>query len=204
VTITNGYCSLAQLQTELRIRDTDDDTRLEIAIAAASRQIDGYCGQRFWQDGSVVAREFFAEDCFTVRVPEGISTVTGLIVKTDDNDDGTFETTHTITTEFIVSPVNAADEVPVRPFSCVRMVDGDYFPMSTSGRPGVQITAKFGWPAVPDDVTKAALIQATQLFKASDAAFGGVSLGIDGGVLRVRQALNPMAQALLEPYVRVE
>jgi len=205
LTITNGYCNLMQLKADLQIRDAADDSRLEIAISAASRQIDGHCGQRFWQDASVVAREFYAEDVNIVRVPEGISTTTGLIVKIDTNDDGTFATTLTISTEFLLWPVNAADEVPVQPFRAVRLVDGDYyFPMSASGRPGCQITAKFGWPAVPSDVTKACLIQAAQLFKASDAVFGGVQLGLDGGVFRVRQALNPMAQALLEPYVRAE
>jgi hypothetical protein len=51
------------------------------------------------------------------------------------------------------------------------------------GRPTVQVTAKFGWPAVPDDVTKACLVQAGQLHKAKDTPFGvaGVS---DMGVLR--------------------
>lgn len=204
MTATNPYCDRDDLKVDLSIRTVDHDARLDAAIAAASRQIDGYTGQRFWQDGSVVAREFFAEDYQTVRVDEGISTVTGLIVKTDDNDDGTFETTHTIATEFILWPPNAADEVPVRPYRAVRLVDGDAFPMSASGRPGVQITAKFGWPAVPDDVTKACLIQASQLFKASDAVFGAVQVGVDGYALRVRQSLNPMAMALLEPYVRVE
>jgi len=206
VTLTNAYATLLELKSELGIRDAADDSRLEIALNAASRQIDRHCGQRFWVDGSVVAREFYAEDSRTVQVPEGISTVSGLIVKIDDDDDGTFETTLTITTNFIVLPPNAADLVPVEPYRTVRLVDGvnGYFPRWSSGRPGVQITAKFGWPAVPDEVKKAALIQASQLFKASDAVFGGVQIGIDGGALRIRQALNPMADALLQPFVRVE
>ena len=77
---------------------------------------------------------------------------------------------------------------------------GVYFPTELENT--VQITAKFGWPAIPDDVEKACLVQAAQLFKASDAVFGGVAIGMDGGVLRVRSSLNPMAEGLLEGYCK--
>jgi hypothetical protein len=147
----------------------------------------------------VVDRQFFPDSYYEVETGD-ISTTTGLIVKIDGDDDGTYETTLTISTNFILLPTNAADEVPVQPFTCVRIVDGvNTFPMWGSGRPSCQITAKFGWPAVPDDVAKACLIQATQLFKASDAVFGG--LNFDAGILRVRDTLNPMASGLLEGYV---
>ena len=204
MTITNGYTTLPLLKAELGIppTTTKNDTRLEAAVAAASRQIDGHCARRYWQDSSVVTREYFPDDPYTCWVDD-ISTLTGLIVKIDPSDTGTFSTTLTITTHYIVLPTNAADMVPARPWEKVRIVnpDGGTFPMSGSGRPGVQITAKFGWPAVPDDVAKACLIQATQLYKASDAVFGGLSFG-DAGFMRVRGALNPMAEGLLEPYVR--
>ena len=37
------------------------------------------------------------------------------------------------------------------------------------------------------------------LYKASDAAFGGLSFG-DGSFMRVRAGLNPIAQALIDRY----
>jgi hypothetical protein len=203
--ITNGYSTLALLKAELGIPTgtTDKDSRCEVAVEAASRQIDAHCGRRFWQDATVVAREFFADSSTEVTV-EGfdgdISTVTGLIVKADDDNDGTFETTFTITTHFVLLPANAADNSPVWPYTTIRLVDGSsWFPVRYSGRPGVQVTAKFGWPAVPTDVGKACLIQAVQLFKSSDAVFGGLSFG-DGGFMRVRGEMNPMAAGLLAPY----
>ena len=204
MSITNGYTTVELLKSELGIPQTnvDNDVKLEAAIAAASRQCDAHTGRRFWQDGSVVAREFYAEspvDCET----NDISTTTGLIVKVDSNDDGTFATTLTINTDFILLPLNVADMVPVWPYTALRIVNTDNttFPWWTSGRPGVQVTAKFGWPAVPDDVAKACLIQATQMFKASDAVFGGLSFG-DAGFMRVRGGINPMAEGLLEPYCK--
>jgi hypothetical protein len=204
-TIVNGYTSLEHMQTTLSIRGVEHDERLKRAINASSRQIDGHTGRRFWQDSALAAYEFYADDAHTLCIPDGISTTTGLLVKTDDNDDGTFETTLTIGTDFILLPRNAALRVPAWPYEAVRLVNGSSFPMSSSGRPGVQITAKCGWPTThPDDVGEACIEQASQLFKAPDAVFGAVQVGADGYASRIRQALNPMAAALLEPYVRVE
>lgn len=201
--LTNAYATLEQLKAELSIAEADAnyDTKLELAINAASRQIDGHCGRFFYQDTSVSTRSYFADDWECVSTDD-ISTTTGLVVKTDDNDDGTAETTLTITTNFILTPTNAAVSYPVEPYTGIRLVDSGVtaFPMSASGRPGVYVTAKFGWPAVPDDVTKACLVQATQLFKSSDAVFGGLSF--EAGILRVRDTLNPMAQALLDRYCK--
>ena len=140
--ITNGYCTLAELKPELRIptADTDDDSRLEVAIAAASRQIDAHCGRFFWRDASVHTREFYANDYRRCEVDD-ISTTTGLIVQVDDDDDGVFETTLTLSTDFILRPLNAFDRHPVWPYDELVLVDAinGNFPMSSSGRPGVRV-----------------------------------------------------------------
>jgi hypothetical protein len=204
--LTNCYITLDDIKTELMPNNAQTfefDTRLEVAISAASRQIDAFCGRRFWQDATVVAREFFADDTRCVRVDD-ISTSTGLIVKTDDDEDGTFETTLTIGTDFLLMPRNADKEYPVQPWTELIAVSmgTNWFPVAYGGRPGVQVTAKFGWPAIPDDVAKACLIQATMLYKASDAAFGAVQLSIDAPALRLGGRLNPLAAGLLERYVK--
>lgn len=205
MSITNGYATLAQVKTELGIADTTSDTKLEVAVSAASRQIDKHTGwpHGFWQDSSVVAQTYYADDARTVTIDDGISTLTGLIVKTDINDDGLFSQTLTINTNFIVKPTNALLSYPVQPYTEIHLIDytGSYFPRWWSGRPGVQVTAKYGWPAVPDDVFKACLIQSVQLFKASDAVFGAIQLG-DGFATRVGRGLNPLAESLLEGFCR--
>lgn len=204
MTVTNGYCTRAEVELELgfAVNDALAAAKIDTAIAAASRQIDGYTGRRFWQDATVQTRQYFADNVLECRTDD-ISTVTGLVVKVDSNDDGAFATTLTQTTNFLLLPLNAEDETPARPYNDIRIVDSGIssFPISASGRPGVQVTAKFGWVAVPDDVRKAALTQAVQLYKASDAVFGGMSFG-DGSFIRVRDTLNPMAAALVEPYCR--
>jgi hypothetical protein len=203
VTITNGYCTQDQVKAAVGIEDTVDDTLIDAAINAASRQIDAHCGRRFWQDATVKTREFYA-DCSSEIYVGDISTTTGLIVKLDEADDATYSTTLTISTHFLLTPLNAADETPVWPYTHIRLVDGVYvYPRSSSGRPGVQVTAKFGWPAVPDDVTQACILQARTLFKAPATQFGAFQVGVDGFSRQIRP-MDPVANVLLVPYVRVE
>jgi hypothetical protein len=201
MTITNGYTTEAIVNEEIGRTDTDSTRSAAIhrAINGASRQIDSYTGRRFWQDSTVVARLYFATDGTCVEVDD-ISTTTGLIVKTDPDGDGTYENTLTIGTDFRVAPFNAAARVPVWPYTdlVISPVSASYFPVFATV-PGVHVTAKFGWPAVPDDVAQACVIQAVSLLKAPAASMGILQVGVDGIPARV-PALHPIAVALLEPY----
>lgn len=201
MTMTNVYCSLEQIKADMRLGSADsaDNGRLELSITAASRQCEAYTGRRFWQDATVQVRTYYpnnSAECFV----DDISTTSGLIVKVDDDDDGVYETTFTAS-NYVLLPLNAANANPVRPYDLIRLVSSDTSFPGNGFRPSVQVTAKFGWPAVPDDVTKACLIQAAQLFKASDAVFGVAQFAEAGYAMRVQNRLNPMAEALLEPYV---
>lgn len=201
--IINGYTTLAAFKSAVTISDTADDVDIEEAIEAASRQIDGLVGRRrFWQDGSVVARRYYPGEPHRVGVDD-ISTVTGLIVKVDQDDDGTFETTLTIDTDFILEPVNADKDYPVRPWESVRLLNGalSTFPCLASGRPSVQVTAKFGWSAVPEPVERACIVQARNVFKAVDANNEVLQVSADGFPIRL-PAVPSTTRVSLEPYIR--
>jgi hypothetical protein len=196
--VANDYCTLAQVKAELKISDAADDSLLNIAISAASQQIDGYCGRRFWQDPAVVVRDYHPESPVVCEVDD-ISTATGLIVAIDLLGYGVYDTTLTLNTDFILEPKNAAAAVPAWPYEELHIVPfgQNYFPHTM--RPGVRVTAKYGWPAVPDGVTKACLIQAIDLYKAKDAVFG-IAGSNDYGQLRVSSGMNRLATALLGSY----
>lgn len=201
MTVTNGYTDVDSVIAELGTSgDPSYDVRIEAAINAASRQIDDYTGRRFWQDATVQTREFYCDDPRELMSTAGavldISTATGLIVKIDSGGNGLFSTTLTIADDFVLTPPNAGDDG--EPYTGIILVDGDSFPQSTL-RPGAQITAKFGFAAIPPAVSQACLIQSVLLFKATDAAMGGLSFG-DGSFMRVRGGLNPIAMSLVDRY----
>ena len=195
--ITNGYVNLRYLAEELGILDQNDDPRLVAAVNAASRQIDRHCGRRFWQDADVVTRTYAATDRQALYVDD-ISTDTGLVVKIDEADDGAYSTTLTKDTDFVLYPLNAHLETPVRPFEEITIVDNYTWPMNR--RPGAQITARFGWPAIPDDVATACMIQAKNLYKVTGSGmFGSTQMSVDGIPMRI-PGLDYVAKTLLEPF----
>jgi hypothetical protein len=65
----------------------------------------------------------------------------------------------------------------------------------------VQVTARWGWPAVPEPVRSACGILAGRLFKRADSLLGVAGFG-DLGAITLR-AVDPDVQRMLAPYVRV-
>lgn len=206
--ITNGYATLAEVKDLLEITATADDTLLELAVEAASRQIDELTDRRFWQDASAVARTFTfvrrgdvnRPPADVLQVPD-ISTSTGLIVKTDDNDDGTFETTWTLTTDFVLLPLNADKEAPIEPWTAIRVAnDGNKDFPSTHG--SVEITARYGWPAVPTPVKQATLLQAARVFTRKHSPQGIAGFADQPPILMPTRP-DPDVVALIRKYRRV-
>lgn len=192
------YTTLAELKASLSIPTTDsaDDDALERAIRAASRAVDKHCKRRFWQATAATARSYDA-DAWDFLYVDDISTLTGLIVATDDNDDGTAETTWTITTDFVAKPSNnLADD---RPVYRLEAVGNRRFPRGR--HPGVQVTARWGWPVVPDEVRDATLLKAAKLFRRKDSP-DGVAGSNDFGVIRISQRDDPDVVMLLADFRR--
>lgn len=204
MTITNGYATLADLKTAIGISDTSDDTPLEAAVEAASRLIDPFCGKgrKFWLDSNAVARYYYPCDPHVVWVDD-IGSTTDLTVKVDLDGDGTFEQTLSINTHFILTPRNAAAHYPAAAWEGIRLLSASpcLFQGSVTGRPVVEVTAKYGWPAVPRAVERACIMQARAIFKAPDTTFGTFAAGLDGQA-RTIPRMDPTAAALLESVMR--
>lgn len=201
MTITNGLTTLADVKEALDLDASlgRHDARLETAIEAASRMIEAECRRKFTPDSVVSARVFYPLSSYRVYVDD-ISTTTGLIVATDPGNDGTFDVT-VASTDYQLEPLNGVRDGITWPYTSILAVESTWWPCTT--RASVQVTAKWGWPAVPVDIEQACLVQAVALFKAADAPFGATGT-IDGGVLRIRSALHPTAAALVKPFRRDE
>jgi hypothetical protein len=193
----SNLCTLADLKSALNITTTGQDRALELAVEAASTAVEQWCGRVFTAATSATARVFRPADAWTCQVDD-ISSTTGLLVATDENDDGTFETSWTAS-DYELSPLNGKSDGQPWPYTAMLAV-GDYqFPTTTMRSP-VQITARWGWPGgCPSAVQQATLVQAAMVFKSIDAPFGVAGFG-EIGALRVTRRLHPTAEMLLEPY----
>lgn len=197
--ITNGYASLNELKTYLRIPTADsvDNTELETAVEAASRAVDVATNRRFWQDSQVVKRYYVAERRSAGELStDDISTSTGLVVKLDEDGDGVYEETLTIADDFFLSPRNAAADG--QPWTRLVRVDGSW-PTSV---PAVEVEAKFGWAAVPMPVKLATLLQAARFFQRRNAPFGVAGSPDTGSELRLLARLDPDVAVLVAGFRR--
>lgn len=172
---------------------------VERVINAVSRKIDQHCRRRFYVDSSATARVFAAESWDLVYVDD-ISTTTGLVVKTDTSDNGTFDTTWS-STEYELSPVNAVSSSgETWPYTAIRAVDDRWFPYANR-RSSVEVTATWGWPAVPEPVAEACLLMSARVYRRRQSPEGVIGFG-DFGPIRVSR-IDPDVAVLLEPYAKV-
>jgi hypothetical protein len=192
--ITNGYCTLTEVKAALRITDALDDTLLENSVEAASRRIDGECSRRFYLDGSATARTYAANRS-AMLILDDIGTTTGLVVKVDDDADGTFETTLTVGVDYQTEPANAI--VQGEPLTVLRALDRG-FPVASNGRNLIEVTARWGWPSVPDAIREATVLLASRQFKRYDSPLGVAGFG-DLGAIVVRR-IDPDVAAMISPY----
>lgn len=195
--LTNCYVTLAQFKDHMGIADSLTSDAEERALNATCRAIDAYCKRRFWVDGSVTAITYQADSPTSLYVKD-IAATTGLIVKTDTANSGTFSTTWTITTDFVLKQWDK--DRTGSPYHRIDAVGGYQFP--TSGlRERVQVTALHGWTAVPDEVAQAALIKAARVFRRKDSP-EGIAGGFELGAVRISRFEDPDVCQLLAPLVR--
>jgi len=195
------YATLADLKAALGI--TNDDTRdaaLSAAISAASRYIDRRCGRKFDADSVATARVYnpryrLVEDRVGQRfLVDDISTVTGLVVELGIGG------AYTAITTYETAPENAiAKGLPIAEL----MFGGDTAPLQfITPWSRLRVTAKWGWPDVPDDIAQAALLYAARVFRRKDSP-DGVLGSSEWGSVRV-SARDPDVEAFLAPYILPE
>lgn len=197
-TFGGNYATLAELKQRLAgVSDTTDDALFTAALNSASRAVEKYTGRQFNDSETASARVFYPDSSRRCLVDD-FHTTTGLTVKTDDDDDGTYEITLS-SSDYQLEPLNGfVDGESGWPYNTIVAVESQTFPTSTH-RASVEVTARWGWAEVPAAVKEATLIVAEELAKLKDAPFG-VSGWTDFGIMRVRD--NPFAARLLNPYRR--
>lgn len=196
--ITNGLCSLADVKSAMRITDNLDDSSLELAVETASRQIEAYCNRRFSADAAATSRVYAAQSAWLLEVDD-IYTTTGLVIATGTVV-GSYVTTWQAS-DYQLEPLNGIFNAQSWPYTRIRSIASLTFPMDY-GMALVQVTARWGWAAVPTAVRLAAIRQAQHIFASRDLPLGATAFG-ETGILRIgREAMHPEARQLLQDYVK--
>lgn len=201
MTITNGYATRDDIKNALRIplSDTQDDDLIDVAVEAASREIDGYCERVFYSTSGT--RVYIPQSSFLVETDD-ISTLTTLKTSPDGEE---FSVTWA-ESDRQLEPLNGIAGGLTTPFTRIRAI-GDYlFPIwdprnVNAHEATVQVTGTFGWTTTPKAVEQACILLSMRLFKRLDAPLGAVGFG-DIGVVRVSR-IDPDIESLLAPYRRV-
>ena len=195
--ITDGYITLAGLKTYLKIDDAVEDTLLEQIVESASRSIDRIANRRFYLDSTASARTYRPIGNLRV-ITDDIGSTSGLILKTDPDANGNYQTTFTLNTDYIVEPTNALAKN--RPVNYLTIVGPTAMSLPVNYWPQVQVTARWGWPSVPDDIEQATYILSADLYKRKDS-IGGV-LGLSElGAIRMSPLGRDIA-AMVRAYKR--
>lgn len=195
------YATLAQFKARMNRTDDRDDTTMTAILAAASRHVDGLTNRVFTQAAGT--RTFAAELTTMCEIDDAV-TITAIATDLDGN--GTYETAW-VATDYSLVPNNAsALGVPYTRVN-VRPMGRWLFPVFRASNTvppnqhGVQITATWGWPSVPEEITEATLLLAIRLFKRIDAPFG-IAGNADLGQMTMIPRTDPDVTALVGPFVR--
>ncbi len=200
------YASIDELRLYLRLPaagntgggspDADNSPVYGVALTGASRMVDTACGRQF---GSVTATARVYTPVFSARRARNVvsiddlMTVTSLVVKADLDSDGVFEET---ITDYVKMPLNAA--ASSRPWT-----DLELRASSSLTEGSLEITAVWGWTAVPSTIHQATLLQASRIAKRRDSPFGVAGSPDMGNELRLLAKLDPDVAVMLTSYRRL-
>ncbi|MGA5472528.1 phage gp6-like head-tail connector protein [Streptomyces arboris] len=192
--MAEDYASIETLRLMLKATGSDPrDELLQRALTSASRSIDKTCGRRFWLDPEPVTRTYrtagrtVPEADGDVLLVNDIGDIDDLVVETGSGTTWSPLAPHLVET----IPENAL--LDSRPVTGLLLVGGSW----TSRR--IRVTARFGWPAIPDDIEQATLIQANRLQRRKDSP-EGVTGSAEWGVVRLSRR-DPDVWNLIEQYV---
>ena len=194
------YCTAAELKEFVRIGDAVDDSRVALAITAASRAVDRACNRQFGVLSVAAARYYTGRydsdrGRWVVDIDD-LMTTSSLVVAVDDDADLTYGGT---ITDYRTVPLNAAAES--RPWTQLVINDTSTVQPTTTVD-AVKVTALWGWSAVPDAVKTATLLQSSRFLARRNSPYGIAGSPEQGGEVRLLAKLDPDVGVILGPYRR--
>lgn len=184
--------------------ETNFDTSLTAAINAASREIENYCSRQFNNDYNAngvqqpATTRVYRPTAVRLALVDDFYTTTDLVIQ-HRTITSTILTTWNVNTDYELEPFNGVvNGMPGWPYR--RLVLPFWRYLWDISR--LQITAHWGWAAVPDAVKQACMVIAAQNYKMGTAPLGvsGTQLAGGHGLPAVRVHDMPQASEILDPY----
>jgi hypothetical protein len=196
-----SYCTADELKSRLQIGSTTDDYEISLAVAAASRAIDKYCGRYFYR--ATATQTYVPGGLYRTDVDDLVSVTT---LATDPAgttaQGGTFPVTWPAGS-WQLTPYNPGDPGEPWPYTSIRAVGGLTFPWVVPQllmrMDRVQVTGVFGWPAVPQVIRQMSLQVASEVFRSKDLQAGG---GAPGEFAVSVISSSPFMRQALQSYCR--
>lgn len=199
-----AYVSVADMVARLGGRvDPAAAPLIEDAINEACAAIDVHCGQSF-ATSTVATPRIYQPTCGDVAYVDPFWTTSGLIIETDVDDDGAYETPWAATGYETVQFGGDRAGMLNAPYDTIRALTGR-FPTGGRRTRTLQVTAKWGWAAAPTPIAAATKIVAHDLWKRKDVAFGIATSGVaEFGGLRIGRDVLASVASTLAPFVRAD
>jgi hypothetical protein len=176
------YITVDQLKAYNKINDTKDDAELALAVTAASRAIDTFCGRQFGKVDAPEERFYEAKydrhrGMYVVQIDD-LATVEGTLLNGEELDTAN------------LYPRNAVAKGKV----------WEELRVESAGE--VSITAPWGWPAVLNTIKFATKLQADRFAQRRDSPFGIAGSPTVGSELRLLSKVDPDVAVSLAAYRR--
>jgi hypothetical protein len=177
--LNRNYCTSDELKSRLQIGSITDDYEISLAVAAASRAIDRYCGRCFYR---VTATLTYVPGTLYDCCTDDLVSVTTLATDPAGTTapGGTFPVTWP-TGSWQLKPYNPGDPGEPWPYTSIHAIGGLTFPWVVPQllmrMDRVQVTGVFGWPAVPLVIRQMSLQVASEVFRSKDLQGGGAAPG---------------------------
>lgn len=162
--------TLEEVKEFLKLTRDTTDSVVEAVRLSGEAGVRRLTGRSFEQVQTAAARVFAPEDS-TLVLPHDLWTTTDLLVKTDEDGDGVFETTWS-STDYELLPLNRMRDGEDWVYEEIRATGSRAFPVSSSRAGTVQVTAKWGWEVIPADVKWATCILGAADEKVRDLVAG--------------------------------
>ena len=138
--------------------DTDFAGALDVWIRAVERYINGITGRIFTLDTADATKYYDGRNEDTLFIAD-LNSLTSLVVKSSDLT----TTDHTCTSsDYLLLPLNKPSD---EPYTAIRVHPNGYYLNWPAGIKRIEVTGRFGWPKIPEDIKLAATMLVASLYE---------------------------------------